>query len=216
MEILRLVGGRGTAITCILAGLLIWPIGLSGQGFKETKDAFQQSYIREATGEVLGAISSLKEVYREDSYEINLRLGWLSYQAGNFTESMAYYNKAIDLMPYAIEPRFGIVYPGGAMGNWAMVMKQYEKILEICPNNSIAMHRIGLIYYGREDFETAKKYFEKVANLYPFDYDALTMLAWSYFRLNNFREAKVLFQKALLHTPGGTSALEGLDLLDLP
>jgi tetratricopeptide (TPR) repeat protein len=188
----------------------------SGQEFNEIKNAFQQSYIQEATGEVLAAVNSLKKVYDEKSYEINLRLGWLSYQAGNFSESVAYYNRAVNLMPYAIEPRFGIVYPGAAMGNWTMVMAQYEKILEICPNNSIAMHRIGLIYYGREDFETAKKYFEKVVNLYPFDYDALTMLAWSYFRLGNYREAKVLFQKALLHTPSGTSALEGLDMLDQP
>jgi tetratricopeptide (TPR) repeat protein len=188
----------------------------SGQTFEETKEAFQQSYIQEATGKTVGAINSLKEVYSEKSYEINLRLGWLSYQAGNFTESMAYYNKAIDLMPYAIEPRFGVVYPGAAMGNWTMVMEQYEKILEISPNNSIAMHRLGLILYGKEDYEEAKKYFEKVANLYPFDYDALSMLGWSHFKLNNFREAKVLFQKALLHTPGGTSAIEGLELLETP
>ena len=201
----------------ICSGLLISAtICVRAQDFREIKDAFQQSYIQEATGEVLAAVNSLKEVYDEKSYEINLRLGWLSYQAGNFTESVAYYNRAVNLMPYAIEPRFGIVYPGAAMGNWTMVMSQYEKILEISPNNSIAMHRIGLIYYGREEFETAKKYFEKVVNLYPFDYDALTMLGWSYFRLGNYREAKVLFQKALLHTPGGSSALEGLDLLDIP
>jgi len=202
--------------TLFFAGLIMTGLFVSGQSFKETKDAFQQSYIQEATGEVSSAITSLKNVYGEKSYEINLRLGWLSYQVGNFTESMAYYNRAIELMPYAIEPRFGIVYPGAAMGNWTLVMAQYKKILEISPNNSIAMHRLGLILYGKEDYESARKYFEKVANLYPFDYDALTMLAWSHFKLSNFREAKVLFQKALLHTPGGTSAMEGLDLLDLP
>jgi tetratricopeptide (TPR) repeat protein len=202
--------------TLLVATLMMTVLSVSGQSFKETKDAFQQSYIQEATGEVNAAIASLKNVYSEKSYELNLRLGWLSYQSGSFTESMAYYNRAIDLMPYAIEPRFGVVYPGAAMGNWTMVMTQYEKILEISPNNSIAMHRLGLILYGQEDYESARKYFEKVANLYPFDYDALTMLAWSHFKLNNFREAKVLFQKALLHTPGGTSAMEGLDLLDLP
>lgn len=199
-----------------ISSLLIGTHTLGAQDFNEIKDAFQQSYIQEATGEVVTAINSLKEVYSEKSYEINLRLGWLSYQAGSFTESIAYYNKAIDLMPYAIEPRFGIVYPGAAMGNWTMVMSQYERILEISPNNSIAMHRLGLILYGKGDYETAKKYFEKVVNLYPFDYDALSMLGWSYFKLNNFREAKVLFQKALLHTPGGTSAMEGLDLLNQP
>lgn len=210
MEILR-------PIKQVLAlSLLIGTLSVSGQDFKEIKDAFQQSYIQEATGEVVAAATSLKSVYSEKSYEINLRLGWLSYQSGNFTESMAYYNKAIDLMPYAIEPRFGVVYPGAAMGNWTVVMKQYEKILEISPNNSIAMHRLGLILYGKGEYEAAKKYFAKVVNLYPFDYDALSMLGWSYFKLSNFREAKVLFRKALLHTPGGSSAMEGLDLLEKP
>jgi tetratricopeptide (TPR) repeat protein len=198
------------ALTTIL---VLVPSAISAQDFTETRDAFQESYIQEATGEIQASINSLKSVYDENSYELNLRLGWLSYQAGNFTESMAYYNKAIDLMPYAVEPRFGIVYPGAAMGNWSMVLKQYEKILEITPNNSIAMHRLGLIFYGRGEYEKALQYFEKVVNLYPFDYDALTMLAWSHFRLQNIREAKVLFQKALFNTPSGSSALEGLELI---
>jgi tetratricopeptide (TPR) repeat protein len=210
---------RMTIMKWFSTGMIAWlifslfPELAFAQDFKTTKDAFQNSYIQEATGEVTAAINSLKSVYDEKSYELNLRLGWLSYQAGNFTESVAYYNKAINLMPYAVEPRFGIVYPGAAMGNWNMVMSQYNKILEITPNNSIAMHRMGLIYYGKQDYETARQYFEKVVNLFPFDYDALTMLAWSHFRLQNFREAKILFQKALLNTPGGSSALEGLELL---
>ncbi len=201
----------------LLAGLvlLMVPDAVSAQDYIATKDAFQNSYIQEATGEITAAVNSLKSVYQEKSYELNLRLGWLSYQAGSFTESVAYYNKAIDLMPYAVEPRFGVVYPGAALGNWSMVIGQYEKILEITPNNSIAMHRLGLIYYGKEDYEKARQYFEKVVNLFPFDYNALTMLAWSHFRLKNFREAKVLFQKALLNTPSGSSALEGLELLGL-
>ena len=208
-----------TFLKCIITGLaaaavmLFTQQDIAAQDFKTVKDAFQNSYIQEATGEVSAAVNSLKAVYDEKSYELNLRLGWLSYQAGNFTESLAFYSKAVDLMPYAVEPRFGIVYPGAAMGNWSMVISQYKKILEITPNNSIAMHRLGLIYYGKQDYENARQYFVKVVNLFPFDYDALTMLAWSNFQLKNYREAKVLFQKALLNTPGGSSALEGLDLL---
>lgn len=193
--------------------LFVFSVNTSGQSFVKIKDAFQKSYIQEATGDFSAAALSLKEVYNENSYEINLRLGWLTYLSGNFTEAKAYYNKAISLMPYAIEARFGLVYPAAAMGNWTEVIKQYEKILEISPNNSIAIHRLGLIYYGREEYEMAQKQFQKVVNLYPFDYDGLTMLAWSNFKLNNIREATVLFQKALLNTPNGSSALEGLNLL---
>jgi tetratricopeptide (TPR) repeat protein len=186
---------------------------INAQNFVEVKDAFQKSYIQEATGNFLEAVNTLKGVYNEKSYEINLRLGWLTYLQGSFSESKAYYNRAVSLMPYAVESRFGLIYPSAAMGNWSEVITQYLKIIEITPNNSIAMHRLGLIYYGREEYEKALGYFEKVVNLYPFDYDALSMLAWTNYRLNNIREAKVLFQKALLNTPNGTSALEGLDLL---
>lgn len=181
--------------------------------FTATRDAFQKSYIQEATGDYTGAINALKEVYDEKSYELNLRLGWLTYLSGGFTESKAYYLRAISLMPYAIESRLGFVYPAAAIGNWSEVIAQYEKILEIAPNYSLALHRLGLIYYGRNEFEKALKYFEKVVNLFPFDYDGLTMLAWTHFKLNNMREAKVLFQKALPNTPGGSSALEGLQLI---
>ncbi len=206
MEILRKV-----LLSAIF--LLISVSYAEAQDFVKMKDAFQKSYIQEATGEYLAAITSLKDVYEEKSYELNLRLGWLTYLSGNFTESRAYYNKAVVLMPYSIEAKFGFVYPLAALGNWTEVIGQYEKILEITPNNSIVLHRLGLIYYGKGDFETARKYFDKVVNLYPFDYDALTMLAWTYFKLNNLRESKILFQKALLNTPNGTSAVEGLDLL---
>ena len=120
---------KSIRILYILFLFVITSAGISAQDFSETKDAFQNSYIQEATGEFLGAINTLKSVYTEDSYELNLRLGWLSYQAGSFTESVAYYNKAISLMQYAVEPRFGVVYPGAAMGNWSMVISQYEKIL---------------------------------------------------------------------------------------
>jgi tetratricopeptide (TPR) repeat protein len=195
--------------------ILLMPLGVWGQqNISNIIDAFQQSYINESTGKYADAIEVLKKVYNKDSYEINLRLGWLTYQSGLFSESLAFYNKAIDLMPYSIEPRWGVVLPASALGNWEMVITQYQKILDINPNNSIAHHRLGLIYYGREEFQEAHKHFEKVVNLFPFDYDGLTMLAWTNFNLGKQREATVLFRKALMHTPSGSSALEGLELLN--
>lgn len=189
---------------------------LAGQSaaYETTIKGFQSSYLHEATGDLATAIKDLKDVYDEESYEINLRLGWLSYSSGLFTESQSYYNRAVDLKPFAIEPRFGLIYPTAAMGNWDIVINQYNKIIEIAPGNTIAMHRLGLVYYGKKDYLKAEKLFDKVVNLYPFDYDALIMLAWTKFQLKKYREAKVLFNKALMNTPGGQSALEGLELLE--
>ncbi len=205
MEILKKV------ITGIFLGM--FTLSAHAQDYNRIIEAFQQSYLKEASGDYSKAVTEIKNVYDKDSYEINIRLGWLTYSAGLFTESIAYYNKAISLMPYSVEARFGLALPSSAMGNWSVVIAQYEKILEINPNNSVANHRLGLIYYGRDNFEKAEKYFEKVVNLYPFDYDGLIMLAWTKLKLNKLRESKILFYKSLMHTPGGSSALEGLELL---
>jgi len=183
---------------------------LAGQDYEEVRNAFAQSYAHEKEGEYKQAIDDLKAVYQEDSFPINIRLGWLSYMGGFFTESIAYYQKSINLKPLALDAKFGYVYPTSAMGNWDQVKKQYRDILAIDPQNTLANYRIGSIYYGNGDYETALKHFEKVVNLYPFDYDALVMYAWTHLQLGKYREAEVLFNQALMNQPQGQSALEGL------
>lgn len=175
--------------------------------------AFKQSYSLEAKSEYTKAITVMKDVYDENSYEINLRLGWLCYSAGQFAQSMSYYQNAINLKPYSVEAKLGYVLPASAAGNWDQVVVQYKKILEYDAQNSLVNFRLGMIYYGRKDYQTAQKYFERVVNLYPFDYDGNVMLAWSYLQMGKMREARVVFNKALLIRPDDASALEGISLI---
>jgi len=175
--------------------------------------AFSKSYDYEKNKDYTSAIATLKEVYNADSYETNLRMGWLLYSAGQYKESITLYKLAVDQMPYSIEAKFGYIYPLYALGNMDQVTEQYKKILEIDPQNTNANYQIGLICYYKKDYAAAYKYFEKVVNLYPFGYDALLMYAWTNFQTGKTREAKVLFNKVLLLSPGDTSALEGLGLI---
>jgi tetratricopeptide (TPR) repeat protein len=184
-----------------------------GQDFTAISNAFRQSYSYEDAGKYTEAAAELKKVYDANSYEINLRLGWLNYKAGSYIESMDYYQKAIDLKPFAVEPRFGLVMPAAAAGNYSQVEEQYNKILSVDPMNSKANYWLGVIFYNREQYDTALKYFEKVTNLYPYDYDCTIMYAWTNFKLGKLREAKALFQKVLILRPGDSSALEGLGLI---
>lgn len=196
----------------ILCGICFVNMSFS-QDYKSIQEAFENSYLMEYSGEYQKAIDLLKGVYSEESYEINLRLGWISYMAGFFTESTAYYQKAIELKPLSIEAKFGFVYPASALGNWEQVKKQYNDILNIDPQNSLTNYRMGSIYYGNEDYTTALKYFEKVVNLYPFDHDALLMYAWTNLKLGKLREAEVLFQKVIMNNPNDESAQEGLKMI---
>lgn len=193
--------------------LFIASLQLTAQNGKILQDAFAASYKAETSGEYTRAIEILRKEYKEDSYEINLRLGWLSYNNGAFTESVAYYNKAVNLMPLSIEARLGYALPASAMGNWDQVVTKYQEILKIDPNHYTTNYRMGLIFYNREDYKNAFNHFERIANMYPFDYDAIIMFAWANYRLGKTREASALFNKALLIRPEDASALEGLGMM---
>jgi hypothetical protein len=55
--------------------------------------AFHNSYIDEANKNYLAAISDVMPYYSDDSYEMNIRLGWLNYLNKNYTTSQSYYGK---------------------------------------------------------------------------------------------------------------------------
>lgn len=195
--------------------LLIFSLGTTAQDIKSIQKAFEKSYVLENDNKLYEAISELKKVYSTDSYETNLRLGWLSYQKGNLIESEKYYSIAIDLLPYSEEAKFGLILPKSAGAKWEDVKAIYKQILTISPNNTVANYKLGYIYYNQRNFGYAKALFEKVINLYPFDYDALLMYAWSNLQIGRFKEANILFNKVLMLSPNDASALEGLAIINM-
>ncbi len=175
--------------------------------------AFTKSYVLEKTSDFSASMDVLKKVYDESSYELNLRLGWLNYNAGLFDESIIFYSRAQKLKPYSEEARFGLILPMSALGKWNDVIKIYEEILAVSPNNTVVLYRLGLVYYGRKDYNRANMLFSKLVDLYPFGYDGLLMLGWTSYFLGNTNQARVLFNKVNLYNPGDKSANEGLGLI---
>jgi tetratricopeptide (TPR) repeat protein len=176
--------------------------------------AFSSSYASESKKDYVQSIHALKAVYSEKSYEINLRLGWLHYNAALYLEGQNYYAEAIKLRPNSIEAKMGYVLPASALGNWDNVLAQYMDILKIDAQNSVVNYRVGMIYYNRKDYTNAEKYFDKVVTIYPFSYDGVIMLALAKLKLKKTVDAKVLFNNALLLSPGDVLAKEGLSLIE--
>ncbi len=181
-----------------------------GQTFEQMQSAFKTSYAHESKKEYSEAIQDLSSVYKEENYELNLRLGWLHYLKANYERSANYYRIAIKLRPAATEPLWGLLKPLSASKDWVGVESVYLKILKLDPANSYATYHLGLVYYYRKNYSKAKTYLDKSLNLNPFDYNCLLTSAWNNYFLGNYSEAKVLFQKVLLNNPGDASALEGL------
>ena len=186
---------------------------LNAQTADELQAAFSSSYTHEEAKDYNAAIKDLQDYYDESAYEINVRLGWLSYYAGDYPNSLKYYKVAMGLMPYSIEAKFGYILPLSAQGNWNEVVGICQEVLLTDPQNSYANYKLGAIFYERADYETAKSHAEKVVNMYPYDYDAVVLLAWINLKMEDYRKAKILFNKSLLISPGNISAIEGLKLI---
>ena len=199
--------------TVLMISILFISLSANAQDYTKLQKAFKESYTLEKAGKYEEAVKKLKTVYSEKSYEINIRLGWLNYQQGNFTEAQTHYNRALKLMPYSEEAKFGLILPKSAIGKWNDVVNLYISILKNSPNNTVANYRLGLIYYSRKDYSKALRYFKKVVDLYPFDYDGLIMYAWANFQTGKTREAKILFNKVLMLSPSDASAKKGLRLI---
>lgn len=177
------------------------------------QNAFYKSYEAEKAGKYVLAINELRKIYKSDDYFINLRLGWLYYLAKEHVNSEKFYQNAIKLKPYSIEAKFGIIKPLSATENWERVKQQYQAILKIDPQNTVANYWLGYIHYNQKNYQAAVKLFEKVVNLYPLDYDSVIMLAWTKLQIGKSAEARILFQHALTLNPGDESALAGLKLI---
>ena len=194
----------------VFIATMMFRFAASAQSFEQVQKTFKDSYAAEFKGDYTGAIANLQKVYKADSYEFNLRLGWLHYSAKKYTASMEYYQKASDLKKFSVEARLGYVTPANAAKQYDKAYLKYEEILKIDPYNSVANYWVGVNYYTVKKFDIAEKYFELVINIYPFDYDGNHMLGWTYLNLGKNGEAKILFQKALLSRPDDVSAKEGL------
>jgi tetratricopeptide (TPR) repeat protein len=199
--------------TTAVALLLCMATFVHAQTQQQMQDAFSKSYSLEAERKYNEAISQFTSVFSASSYEINLRLGWLTYLNGDNDKSISYYKICITLMPVATEPLWGIIKPYAVKKDWVSVENSYKSILRLDPKNSTAHYWLGVTYYNRKDYTTAKKYFDVSLNLNPFDYNVLLMSAWTNYFLGNTSEAKTLFNKSLLNHPNDASALEGLALI---
>ncbi len=195
----------------LLAAVIVLQVGIAfGQTDAAYQKAFSDSYANEYNKKYNDAIGDLTRLNDENSYEVNLRLGWLYYLNKNYAQSTAHYQKSVNMKPYAVEAKFGLIKPLSVQESWDKVLQLYSDILKIDPQNSTANYWAGVINYNRKKYEPASKLFEKAVNLYPFDYDGTHMLAWTYLGMGRNNDAKVLFNKALLMRPADASALSGL------
>ncbi len=166
----------------IVAILLLFIVNSTFAQDNNLITAFNKSLVFEYKKDYSSAIVVLKDAYETKSYEANMRMGWLYYLSAQYNESINFYKKAIDLMPNAIEPKIGYLYPAlakNANEGGENIVNQYAKILELNPTDINANYQTGFYNYNKGNEAVAQKYFQKIIDLYPSGYDYYLRIAWA-------------------------------------
>ena len=178
--------------------------------------SINNSLIFENNSKYEQAIKEVKNALESNNknYMLNLRLGWLYYQKGDFQESVKYYRSAFNISgKKSVEALLGDVYPQSYLKNWSEVEADYKSVLKLDPNNYTANLKLGQIFLYRADYVPAEKYLSKVHELYPGDYSSNLSLAYTYYYLGNNSKSKELFTNVLMLSPRDSLAIKGLMLM---
>lgn len=178
-----------------------------------TAAAFSVSYGYEYNKDYVKAIATITKIYKADSYEMNIRLGWLTYMNADYMKSKSYYQKAMNISPRSIEARLGIANPLSALRSWEEIIRVYKDILTISENHFLTNYRLAYIYYDKKKFDVANRYATKVQSLQPFNYDNNLLLGKINISLGNITIAKKYLNSALLYSPSSVEVIGLLKVL---
>ena len=177
--------------------------------------ALNNSYALEAKHNIpdaINAIKGAKGVGQEDEYLLNYRLGWLSYLAGAYNESAAYYEQAASIEPSSVEPLLAMIQPLAAQtGKTNAIIAVHERVLKNDPNNYKSLSQLAWLNYSAlKDHRKAAMYYERVLKLYPTNVEMMIGLGYSLKLGGNNKGAAKVFNQVLRLDPINARALDGL------
>ncbi|MBN8868950.1 MAG: O-antigen ligase family protein [Solirubrobacterales bacterium] len=91
-----------------------------------------------------------------------------SVRADHLDKAIDQANTASELEPWSADPHMQLGVIAESLGQYARAMEEYDRAIELEPNNWHAVLLRFRLSYRREHFGTARKDFERLRELYPF------------------------------------------------
>ena len=206
----------GKHIIAFLLVLICLPISLHGFETGKAGEYFEKSFTYESKGDYTSALNSVLRILQMENrnYTAALRAGWLSYMKGNYSDSIQYYQKAVNFTPGAIEAMLGIMLPLIASKKWNEAEKIAQIILKMDYYNYYANSRLAYILFSQKRYGEAEKQYRKILDYYPSDIEMKLGLAWTYYNMGRKKEAEKYFRDLLKVRRKNTSALFGIEKIE--
>jgi len=114
----------------------------------------------------------------------------------------------LDINNYMTYMQLGVIY---TRMNDTLSKTNFEKALELKPNDERALYYLGMYYQEHYDFENALEIFTTISNYYPDNKRAYYNMGYIYLvEIDDYKNAKIMFQEAILLNPRYVEAVYNL------
>ena len=129
---------------------------------------------------------------------------------GSYTESLAHYDRAVEIDPTFFEARCNRADLLAHLGNLQAAAAAYEQALNIEPNDAAVQIGYAKILSTEGDFAAALPHYQQVALLIPHTAQPHVMLGQCYASLRNYSDAIREYREAVRIAPQSPEALTRL------
>jgi tetratricopeptide (TPR) repeat protein/tRNA A-37 threonylcarbamoyl transferase component Bud32/TolB-like protein len=120
----------------------------------------------------------------------------------------------IDLYPEDVGARQALAVQLGGRNRLDEAIQLYQEILEIDPNRTECLQKLGELHRRKGDTAKALECYEAYAQKYPTDVDSFREIAETYMIVGDYDRAMKNFEKALLLEPQDVSVLNAVATID--
>ncbi len=213
----RRLASRPSPLTRVLRGLpaaadllvvlAAWPGVLASQEL-DIPGTYRRSFEMEKAERYQEAIRALAPVYEAypNGYTVNLRMGWLFYLNGSFTNALAHYDVAATALPFSLEPKLGRLLPLLAQERWGEAEALAYQVVSVDHYNYYGNLRLLVALRNQKKLEPAYQIALKMTGAYPTDMYFLVELALVNDARGDKAEAARLFGEILILYPDNETA----------
>lgn len=177
-----------------------------------TSEDWQRSFNLESIGQFKKAAEAISPYLEKgDEKEFaQMRTGWLYYLAGDYSQSLKYYQNALKLNQNSLETRLGMMLPLMAQQRWREAAQQANTVISASKWNYYAHIRLMACEEGLGLWDDLIDHAKSAQKRYPADPTILVYLARSYAKKGNNAEARRVYQQVLNRVPGHIEASDFL------
>jgi tetratricopeptide (TPR) repeat protein len=132
----------------------------------------------------------------ENSYAVQLRLGWLNFKCGDFDKANEHYRIAAKECVDCVDPRLGLQLVAVSAGKWKEALAAGDRVLALESDNYWAIARNALAWYMRGKYALARVEYTKALKIASDNPEMLLGLGFTRIHQGAFAEGRNLCLKA--------------------